>query len=272
MADRAATCHLLSTPGYRENMKQLLRYTVYRAISQSDDAKAEKDCSIPVVADSSNSSARSRSRGFTVRSSGKPNQAQTQLRVRQLSTTFQIQKALDEIVTEFQLLEEAIYFQINPFMNEPSGHPYFHVWHDAAVTVRSEVEPFQKKSKRFKTWKGLLQELEQKGWSTHRDIVCVTQIHNDVTLWAVRLESKFEERLLEMIYANLLYKCSRSIGKLTASSRDNPATIGVVNISPITEVKFQMRAIFWAVISICEKFDSDMLPEGDRDSGSSSSD
>lgn len=268
MVDRATTSDLQYPPGFHDDIKRLLRYTVYRAISQSDDAKAEKDCSIPVVAASSNSSARSRLRGLTVRSSGKTTQAQTR---QSMSTTFQIQKAKDKILTEFEFLEEAMFFQIDPNMNEPKGHPYFYVWHDAAVSVRLQCVPFQKKSRRFKTWKGLLRELEQKGRSTDQDIQFVIQVHNDVTRWAVQLESQVEARLLDMIFANLLYKCSRSSGKLTATARDNLATVGVVNISLIHELKFEMRAIFWAVISICEKFDSDLPPEGDRDSGWSSS-
>lgn len=259
MMDCAATSDMKDPVGPDE-IKQILRYTVYRAISESDDAKGQNDCSISLVAAASssrNSSARSRSRSLTVRSCGKTSEIQQAM-------TFQIQKAMEEIVTEFELLEQAMYLQIDPYMSKPKGHPYFYVWHDAAVDVRIQfVSLFQKKSRRFKTWKAFLQELEQKGWSTEQDIQCVTRIHNDVTRWAPQLELRVHESELAETYGNLSYKCSRSIGKLT--TRDSPDMVRVINTSPFEELEFEMRAIHWALVSICKRFDP-LQEDGDSDS------
>ena len=50
--------------------------------------------------------------------------------------------------------------------------------------------------------------------------------------------------------------------KLTTT--DSPDMVRVINnINPFEEVKFEMRAIFWAMVSICEKFDNLMLEDSE---------
>ena len=174
VSDQAALC----PPGFRDEIRQILKYTTYRAISESDDAKGQNR-SLSII-DSSASKSRSSSSSsgsgsLIVRSCGNT----TEIQKLQQAITFQIQKAMDNILTEFGLMEQAMHLQI-----ESPGHPFFYFWHDAVITVRLQfVSCFQKK--KFKTWKALVQELEQKGWSTKQDIQCVTQMHNEVTQWVL---------------------------------------------------------------------------------------
>ena len=172
----------------------------------------------------------------------------------QQAITFQIQKAMDDVLFELALMEQAMYsqFEFDPVMR-PANHPYFYAWHEAVIGVRKQfVSEFQKKSTRFKTWKALLQELEQKGWSTDQDIQCVTQIHNDVTSWVWQIKSRVVKEGLADAYSILRYKCMLSIAKLT-----NNNLVRVINISPFEEVKFEMPAIFWEMVSICENLGTD---------------
>jgi hypothetical protein len=141
----------------------------------------------------------------------------------------------------------------------PANHQYFYAWHEAVIGVRRQfASVFQKKSTRFKTWKALLQELEQKGWSTDQDIQCVTQIHNDVTSWVWQLKSRVVEEGLADTYSHLRNNCMLSIAKLTDTDR-----VRVINISPFEEVKFEMRAIFWEMVSICDHFCKDCPDDED---------
>ena len=56
VSDQAALC----PPGFRDEIRQILKYTTYRAISESDDAKGQKDCLLSII-DSSASKSRSSS-------------------------------------------------------------------------------------------------------------------------------------------------------------------------------------------------------------------
>lgn len=259
MTDCDITSDMRYLPGFHDDFAKMLKYTIYRAISESDDAKQTQKILVPVASSSGNSSSsRARSRSGTVRSYGKTNEVQQ-------AVAFKIQQAMDNIVTELELMEQAMYLQIDPHMATPPGHPWFMEWHNMTVEVRVQfVLLFQKKSKKLRTWTALLQDLEQKGWSDKQDLQCVTVIHNDVTRWVYQLESKVDnENLVAFTYGNLLYKCSRSISKLTS-----PDIVRVINISPFDQLKFEMRAIFWAMISICEQFDQELRELEDRDSGS----
>lgn len=157
VSDQAALC----PPGFRDEIRQILKYTTYRAISESDDAKGQNR-SLSII-DSSASKSRSSSSSsgsgsLIVRSCGNT----TEIQKLQQAITFQIQKAMDNILTEFGLMEQAMHLQI-----ESPGHPFFYFWHDAVITVRLQfVSCFQKK--KFKTWKALVQELEQKGGQPNR--------------------------------------------------------------------------------------------------------
>ena len=228
--------------GWPDKIFQMLRYTIYRAISESDDAKGQNDAQSLVAGASNSSSSSSRSGSLTVRSHGVTTQQ-----------AFQIQKAMDDVLFELALMDQAMHsqFEFDPDMR-PANHPYFYAWHEAVVGVRKQFvsEFLQKKSStRFKTWKALLQELEQKGWSTDQDIQCVTQIHNDVTSWVWQIKSRVAKQGLADAYSKLRYKCMLSIGKLTDNN-----LVRVINNSPFEEVKFEMRAIFWEMVSICDNF------------------
>ena len=241
--------------GWPDKIFQMLRYTIYRAISESDDAKGQKDAQSLVAGASNSSSSSSRSGSLTVRSHGVTTQIQQII-------TFQIQKAMDDVLSELALMEQAMYSQLqfDPVMR-PANHQYFYAWHEAVIGVRRQfVSVIQKKSTRFKTWKALLQELEQKGWSTDQDIQCVTQIHNDVTSWVWQLKSRVVEEGLADTYSHLRNNCMLSIAKLTDTDR-----VRVINISPFEEVKFEMRAIFWEMVSICDNFCRDCHCPDDED-------
>ena len=249
VSDQAALC----PPGFRDEIRQILKYTTYRAISESDDAKGQNR-SLSII-DSSASKSRSSSSSsgsgsLIVRSCGNT----TEIQKLQQAITFQIQKAMDNILTEFGLMEQAMHLQI-----ESPGHPFFYFWHDAIITVRLQfVSCFQKK--KFKTWKALVQELEQKGWSTKQDIQCVTQMHNEVTQWVLQLDSESESSNLRRSQLNnLCYRCTCSIARLTHSP-DMVSEI-IINISPFEEIKLQMRDIFWAMVEICKKSDDNKLED-----------
>ena len=234
--DQAALC----PPGFRDEIRQILKYTTYRAISENDDVTGQKDCSSSIILDASASKSRSSSSGsgsLTVRSCGNT----TEIQKIQQVITFQIQKAMDNILTEFGLMEHAMYLQI-----ESPGHPFFYFWHDAVIDVRLQFVSFFLK-KIFKTWKALLQELEQKGWSTKQDILCVTQMHNEVTHWVLQLESE-SSIVRRSQLDDLFYRCTCSIARLTHS----PDMVSEISISPFEEIKFQMRDIFWAMVLIHE--------------------
>ena len=51
-----------------------------------------------------------------------------------------------------------------------------------------------------------------------------------------------------------------SISKLTGNN-----LVRVINNSPFEEVKFEMRAIFWEMVSICDNFCDDDDPNEDDD-------
>ena len=238
--------------GWPDKISQMLRYTIYRAISESDDAKGQNDAQ-SLVAGASNSSSSS----STVRSHGVTTQA------------FQIQKAMDDVLFELALMDQVMLslsqsqFEFDPVMR-PANH--FYAWHEAVVGVRKQfVSEFQMKKStvtvtRFKTWKALLQELEQKGWSTDQDIQCVTQIHNDVTSWVWQIKSRVAKQDLAKAYSKLRCKCMLSISKLTGNN-----LVRVINNSPFEEVKLEMRAIFWEMVSICDNFCDDDDPNEDDD-------
>jgi len=236
--------------GWPDKIFQMLRYTIYRAISESDDAKEQNDAQSLVAGGSnSSSSSSSRSGSLTVRSHGVTTQIQQA-----------IKKAMDDVLSELALMEQAMYsqFEFDPVMR-PANHQYFYAWHEAVIGVRRQfASVFQKKSTRFKTWKALLQELEQNGWSTDQDIQCVTQIHNDVTSWVWQIKSRVVEEALAETYSQLRYKCMLSIAKLTMTDR-----VRVINISPFEEVKFEMRAILWEMVSICDHFCKDSPDDED---------
>ena len=106
---------------------------------------------------------------------------------------------MDDVLFELALIEQVMYLQLARDLR-PASQPYFYyAWHEAVKDVsRQFVSDFLLKSiTRFKTWNDLLQELEQKGWSTFQDIQCVTQIHNDVTSWVLQLEPRAVEGNLE---------------------------------------------------------------------------
>ena len=130
--------------GWPDKISQMLRYTIYRAISESDDAKGQNDAQ-SLVAGASNSSSSS----STVRSHGVTTQA------------FQIQKAMDDVLFELALMDQVMLslsqsqFEFDPVMR-PANH--FYAWHEAVVGVRKQfVSEFQMKKStvtvtRFKTW------------------------------------------------------------------------------------------------------------------------
>jgi hypothetical protein len=62
--------------GWPDKIFQMLRYTIYRAISESDDAKGQKDAQSLVAGASNSSSSSSRSGSLTVRSHGVTTQIQ----------------------------------------------------------------------------------------------------------------------------------------------------------------------------------------------------
>ena len=144
--------------GWPDKIFQMLRYTIYRAISESDDAKGQKDAQSLVAGASNSSSSSSRSGSLTVRSHGVTTQIQQII-------TFQIQKAMDDVLSELALMEQAMYSQLqfDPVMR-PANHQYFYAWHEAVIGVRRQfVSVIQKKSTRFKTWKPCCRNWNKKG-------------------------------------------------------------------------------------------------------------
>ena len=259
--------------GWTDRIFQMLRYTIYRAISESDDAKGHAQPLVAAASSSSSSSSRSGQKDapgasnssrsssagrLSVRSHGVTNQIQQAVTIQQ-----QIQKAIDDVLFETKLMEQAMHaqFESDPIMR-PENHPYFYAWHDAVLGVRKQfVSEVQKKSTRFKTWKDLLQELEQKGWSTAQDLQCVTQIHNDVMRWVQQIKPRVVKERCAEVHSNLRFKCMLSIAKLT----EHVNLVRVINISPFEEVKFEMRAILWGMVALCDPLCKDDKTKKDDD-------